>query len=644
MRYFEILEGIRMGARDLAQPTKKNYTIGFEFEVQLDSGFPSEGGTDPGEIDWDAVADAHYDAWYNGGRNDFDFKEWFDRDYLRNNRSGIQGLVIDNDFEPKYGWVDNPDDYIESLNTAAKSKYERDKAILQQRIDEYDPEYIQKFKDFYNEYRNNREEIVNDFDKIKEMTLLMQSNEPMQKRIYPDEKNRIETLKDQIENSTKEKVKLIFANNIKTLSNLVFRKIQEPYMYTKEDDEYQDFDPDDQQFVYDKYKNVLELDSDITDYDDLIENFNVDEDDLRDALESEWQDAETEARDNDFNDWINYNAERFTSGGDGPLGYVKEQLEDELGYDWSVVSDSSLSRGAEIVSDVFNDFRSGIEAMKSVFELIQNDPYMYTDNQTGLHINIGTWKGDDIDKVDWLKFLVVYRAERVLEEFKRLSNTYAPDKLQNIISSLEVGNLKPFYENISSINSQVIGSSGKHSAVNLSKLYQYGIIELRAPGNRGYENKGQYLEKEIRKIGRALDIASDPNAYKTEYAKKLYKLLASQTNRRLGRGDNLVTDPVNDFFKQISNGLSSDYKYLGASRIISSIIEANGLLKDFNQQAANTRYTARVHKLIMDDLREFQRINGSNVREVFEHYLKKYDQDNTIRNSKFMSMILKALA
>ena len=43
MRYRHIKEGIRMGAKDLAATPKKNYTIGFEFEVELDKDYiPSE--------------------------------------------------------------------------------------------------------------------------------------------------------------------------------------------------------------------------------------------------------------------------------------------------------------------------------------------------------------------------------------------------------------------------------------------------------------------------------------------------------------------------------------------------------------------------------------------------------------------------
>jgi len=45
----------------------------------------------------------------------------------------------------------------------------------------------------------------------------------------------------------------------------------------------------------------------------------------------------------------------------------------------------------------------------------------------------------------------------------------------------------------------------------------------------------------------------------------------------------------------------------------------------------------------MDDLKEFQRINGSDVTQTFDYSLNKYDTDGKIRNSTFMRMIYKSL-
>ena len=73
MRYRHIKEGIRMGAKDLAATPKKNYTIGFEFEVELDKDYvPSEYSDNFSSDDTDALYDIfiqHYsptsfDKWF----------------------------------------------------------------------------------------------------------------------------------------------------------------------------------------------------------------------------------------------------------------------------------------------------------------------------------------------------------------------------------------------------------------------------------------------------------------------------------------------------------------------------------------------------------------------------------------------------
>lgn len=641
MRFFELSEGIRMGAKDLAQPTKKNYTIGFEFEVALRDGFPDSSvyaSSDmDAEIDYDQANEDFERYWNNN--NTFDFEDWF-KDHMRWGYSGgINQFIIDNDLVPKYGWVSDANDYIEHLNIENLVQYNKSKERLEKRLSEYSNEYIEYFKNFYeNEYRYNIENFYNDMNKVREYSIIFQMNNPKNKAKEPDDAKRKKAIEDSIEKSTDDRIKFVIKNNIENLANIFFQKINPPYEYTTEDDEYTDFDPNEQLYIYDKNKDVVKIEEEINDLEDLQIYFEIDEDEVRDLLETEWQDAETELRYEEFNTWLADNSGRYS--GIGPLAYVSEQLNDELNLNWTVKKDATPGVDAEIESEVFSNLDDGIRSMKEIFEFIQDDPYIYTSTPTGLHINIGTWKGEEIHNVDWLKFLVVYRAEKVLEEFKRLTNTYAVDKLEDIIVALERNNLGPLYDNIEEINNEVFKLSTKQSSLNLSKLQDHGIIELRAPGNTGYETKGQYLEREIKKIGRALDIASNREAYKTEYAKKLYKLLSSQTNKRMGRSPNPQENPVEDFFRQISNGLTIPYKHLGAYRMILYMIEnANS----FNEVAANSKYTARVHNIIVDDLKEYIRLSGTDVVSGIDSFLNKYDTDSKIRNSRFMNMILKSL-
>lgn len=406
-----------------------------------------------------------------------------------------------------------------------------------------------------------------------------------------------------------------------------------PRQYTSEDEEYTNFDPDDHRYIYNETGKILTVEDDITDLSDLETYFDVDDYTIRDDLATEISDAETEVMNSAFDDFLN-------SGGGGgssssqKIEYVRNEVKDSIG-NWEVKEDGTAGVDAEFISPVISNLNAGIKTMHKVFDFIESDPYIHTSQPTGLHINIGTWKRDEIDKVDWLKFLIVYRAERVLSEFGRISNTYAPDKLEQILRGLEANNLAPLYQDIAAINKNVILNSGKYSSVNLSKLYSVGIIELRAPGNAKYETKGEYLEKEILRIGRALDIASDPEAYKKEYAAKLYKFLSTHKNRSSRVGET----PLDGFFKKI-NAIAPDYKFLQAAPIIIYLITNSHA---FDTMAADNNYNATVHRELITDLREFENVNGTSVIDLFDRYLNKYDADNKIRNTKFMRMIFNAM-
>jgi len=106
MRFKEIHEGIRMGGRELSQPTKKNYTIGFEFEVTVDSGFDAnDDDDDDDEYDedynngYDEAYENFSERWY-GGESTFDFNEWFTQ-FIKDYNGGIIKVVEEYNYEPK---------------------------------------------------------------------------------------------------------------------------------------------------------------------------------------------------------------------------------------------------------------------------------------------------------------------------------------------------------------------------------------------------------------------------------------------------------------------------------------------------------------------------------------------------------------
>lgn len=625
MRYSEISEGIRMGGRELSQPNKVNYTIGFEFEVAVESGFAAD--DDYSDIGDDDDGDAYSEAfddfserWYNG-ESTFDFSQWFNDDYLRHYTGGILKFIEKTGYEPSYGWVEDVEDYIKFLNSEQKRVYEKT-------LRDFSPDVIERANKFYREIESDPVKYSSDKTKLLELLQFMYGNIYSNTR-YLEAEYVNKQIKAALETKSQEEIQSTFDHAFNKIKNLFVG----PYEYTAEDEEVKEFDPDDQLYIYDEYKNVVNIEDTVSDLDELLKYFDVELDQLRDDLSDEASEADREAMDSAFSDWWNNNGSSTTSG--SKLNYVRKRVRDSIG-NWTVKEDGTMGVDGEFISPVIPSLERGIRIMRKVFDFIENDEYIYTNTATGLHINIGTWNSSEYRSVDWLKFLVIYRASRVLEEFGRTYNTYAPDKLREIIRGLEGDNLGPLYNNIDAVNNIAIKISQKYSSINLSKLPTIGIIELRAPGNRDYETKGDYLEREIRRIGRALDIASDPQAYRSEYAKKLYTLFSKYGVA----SDRTGVDPVDTFFKRVSGNTVGEYTFLSALKKIFTTIQNSDT---FNVSVANNNYTAAVHSGIMADLREFAKLNNSNPAEIIERYLREYDPDNIVRNTRFIKSILRSL-
>lgn len=496
----------------------------------------------------------------------------------------------------------------------------------------YSDEFIEEFKNFYeNEY--NDDEIKNDLEKLKEIVLFFQMNNPKNIRRYPSADDREERIKSKMSTMSKTALENFFSHDLNYFLKLFYLRADKPKVYSVDD---VDLDFNEKEYIYDEYGDVISISNSLDELDELVKYFDIDEDGVRDILAEDFADSDDERRRENFDSWLQDNADRFIDGsGSNVISYVKDKVEN-LGYSWDVIDDGSLQNGAEIISEVFEDIQDGFESMIEIFDMISDDEHIHTSGRTGFHINIGTWRGTEIDEVDWLKFLVIYRSGRLLDEFSRRMNVFSRDKLGKIIESLERMDLKPFYNNMEGINYIVLGSSVKNSAINLSKLRNDGIIEIRAVGNSGYETKAGYIIEEVKKIIRALEIAGNREAYQKEYAKKLYKLLSSAYNKRMGKSEN----PVEDFFRSVSGGTMVDYEYLRAYDMIKLIIRTSFV--DYIKNAGKF-YTSKVHKNIIDDLREYSRINGVDVKGGIEDHLDTYDETGEMRNSKFISSILKAL-
>ena len=290
--------------------------------------------------------------------------------------------------------------------------------------------------------------------------------------------------------------------------------------------------------------------------DDIVNTFDVDENTLISRMRNEpvideeydYYINETlsnsdEAAEEFFNDDRSY----YISMADAEIGNEGSRRNLDFAFDHvdgvftDVVSgfhleiDQSQGVDVELVVDgYYTDIEFGLKELGDALDAMSEDSLIHTNEGTGLHVNIGTWSKDEIEDVDWLKFLVIHGTDNVLKSFRRQYNSMASSKLGTIISRyidiLEQGdNYGPQDTLPKDVRTELMKTiravSQKFSTFNLSKLMNEGYIEFRGIGNEDYEESKDEIIFEIRKILKSLEIASDPNAYRNEYMKKLYTLV-----------------------------------------------------------------------------------------------------------------------
>ena len=606
----EVIEGIRMGAKDLAVQPKKDYTIGFEFEVAVKDNysrnFDSDDDFDDDEEESiEELFDEFSDLWYSG-ESTFDFEDWFN-EFMRYN-NGLE-TVRDN-VEPRYGAVDDPDAIKEYLLSELQQDHQRAKDRAK---DMFDEDVVKKISDFAKQFPD-----VDSIESADESTL-----QSLIRFVYTDIKNYSEYQTDEqwqalFQEMPRERLETNATSALNTIQFYSEGLNKKPPSIDDIDDD----DIDEERYIYGDadQTEIVDTEEDINDLEDVLQYYDTDTEELRDITDNDWSDAENEEMMRAFDDWLNSNR----SGNTGKISYVKSQLKDIRKPDWRVVEDGTPGVDAEIVTGIM-DIDEGIESVKSVFDMINSDENLFTKSGTGLHINIGSWRGNDWNQVDWLKFLIVYRADRALSAFERQFNTYASDQLPRIIDDLEANSLEAFYDNIDTVNSVVRKLSTKMSAVNLSKLPTRGHIEIRAPGGTEYHKKTDEVINQIRRAVRALEIASDPDAYKNQYIKKLHKMLGKRKN---------VGTPVERFFREFG---IKDYH---SNDILDILITAMRVSERVDIDRIDKIYNMSIHKQIVNDLKRLG--NTQNVSTLLRRGLEKYDTNGKLSQSRFIKYILSA--
>ena len=202
------------------------------------------------------------------------------------------------------------------------------------------------------------------------------------------------------------------------------------------------------------------------------------------------------------------------------------------GKNWIIEPDSSIDAdqgdgGLEFVSPPM-PIRDGLEMIQKMYKWAK-DRGCYTNRSTGLHMNISV-PDMTIDKLDYVKLALFLGDEYVLKKFGREYNSYcksAISKIKDRVKPEDVSAvLAQMKQHLNSLASKTIhsGITDKYTSINTKSNY----VEFRGPG-------GDYLDRDpfeiintALRLSMSLRIATDPEAYKQEYAKKLFKLVEQE--------------------------------------------------------------------------------------------------------------------
>jgi len=163
---------------------------------------------------------------------------------------------------------------------------------------------------------------------------------------------------------------------------------------------------------------------------------------------------------------------------------------------------------------------------------------VYTNSSTGLHINISV-PNYSRENLDFVKLALLMGDEYVLDQFGRSSNTYAKSALKIVKDNIRQSSgsaealLTKMRGHMKDLATKAIhsGHTDKFTSINTKD----GHIEFRSPGGDWLDENFDKIETTLLRFTVAMSAALNPEAYREEYQKKLYKLLT-----RDNKGDDTI--------------------------------------------------------------------------------------------------------
>lgn len=211
--------------------------------------------------------------------------------------------------------------------------------------------------------------------------------------------------------------------------------------------------------------------------------------------------------------------------------------------DGSIMCKTDSDLGLEFISPPMT-LKQGMIALKKVQDWGQENAY--TNQSTGLHINISV-PGFLRRNLDYVKLTLFLGDEYVLKTFNRMHNDFARSAMKNLrtrISDLNANVIKDtldhYIRGLYTAASQSIqlAYTDKYTSINVKD----GYVEFRGPGNDYLNMDLSDLTNTTARMAMALKIASDPEAHKQEYLKKLYSLISKVTGPAQSQQQNKLNE------------------------------------------------------------------------------------------------------
>jgi hypothetical protein len=238
------------------------------------------------------------------------------------------------------------------------------------------------------------------------------------------------------------------------------------------------------------------------------------------------------------------------------LGLGKDQIGLDTGdyTRWTLVVDPSLydkpkllsnpndDMGVELISPIM-PLRDGLAWMAKICEMItkfeDQGIDLYTTALCSLHVNLSH---SNMKNFDYAKLAVLSGDQHYLQDFHRVNNQYTVPILQKAYSVLAKTKAGEVVNQQATSLLNLRGWTPERVMTDLASLIpmQHWMsidfhrihsdnpyVEFRIAGNAGYEKRFDEIASMAIRFASLIKIACDPNAYRTEYLKKIYQLVSS---------------------------------------------------------------------------------------------------------------------